>query len=171
MQIFALLSTPEEFFDLSASDDTSQLSALRKCATRWNEHLQSGRFQLSVPLDTPLGAAAGAKADFWCTAAPFDQLVGTELLEDLKRAELVIFKGDLNYRKLTADLQWSTTTSFDESLGELNGHLNLLSLRTCKADVCVGLAEGKAEELDRKAQRWRVSGEYAVISFSKRTKQ
>jgi hypothetical protein len=30
--------------------------------------------------------------------------------------------------------------------------------RTCKADVVVGLPEGKAEELDAKDSKWRVSG-------------
>jgi DNA gyrase inhibitor GyrI len=40
-----------------------------------------------------------------------------------------------------------------------------LSLRTCKADVCVGLEEGKEQELDAKDKTWRISGKYAVVSF------
>ena len=43
---------------------------------------------------------------FWTAAGSFWRLPATEpaLFEDLKESELVVFKGDLNYRKLTADV-------------------------------------------------------------------
>lgn len=43
---------------------------------------------------------------FWTHPGSFWRLphTDTELYEDLKTSELVIFKGDLNYRKLTADV-------------------------------------------------------------------
>lgn len=71
---------------------------------------------------------------------------------------MFLLRGDLNYRKLTSDGCWPTTTAFVDTLGPLAGTLNLLSLRTCKADVCVGLSEGKSEELDVSDPSWRVSG-------------
>lgn len=44
--------------------------------------------------------------NFWTAAGSYWRLPKTEpeLYEDLKESELVIFKGDLNYRKLTADV-------------------------------------------------------------------
>jgi hypothetical protein len=44
--------------------------------------------------------------DFWTAGGSYWRLPKTEpeLYEDLKESELVIFKGDLNYRKLTADV-------------------------------------------------------------------
>jgi hypothetical protein len=45
--------------------------------------------------------------DFWTAGGSYWRLpkVEPQLYEDLKESELVIFKGDLNYRKLTADVR------------------------------------------------------------------
>ncbi|KAI5959370.1 HRT2 [Candida pseudojiufengensis] len=98
-----------------------------------------------------------------------------ELYNDLKNSNLVIFKGDLNYRKLTGDLQWPKTTTFKESIQQLaETDLPILSLRTCKADVVVGLPEGlneqlikTYEELGNEGKFWSSSGKWAVISYNK----
>ena len=89
-----------------------------------------------------------------------------EVLEELRKSGLVIFKGDLNYRKLTQDAAWSPTTPFEESLGALAGELDLLALRTCKSDVCVGLREGQAEERPsrRRLAQQRPLGQYVRTS-------
>jgi hypothetical protein len=46
--------------------------------------------------------------DFWTAGGSYWRLpkAEPELYDDLKESELVIFKGDLNYRKLTADVSW-----------------------------------------------------------------
>jgi hypothetical protein len=52
--------------------------------------------------------------------------------------------------------------------------VNILSLRTCKADVVVGLKPGLDEKLrateggggDSGARKWAWSGKWAVVSFS-----
>lgn len=48
--------------------------------------------------------------DFWTAGGSYWRLPQseTQLFEDLKSSELVIFKGDLNYRKLTADVSPKT---------------------------------------------------------------
>lgn len=68
-----------------------------------------------------------------------------------------------------SDAKWPSTTPFIEALGPLAGAISILTLRTLKADVCVGLAPGTAERLDAEDPSWRVSGKYAVIGFSGRT--
>ncbi|KAF4981876.1 hypothetical protein FZEAL_2396 [Fusarium zealandicum] len=111
---------------------------------------------------------------YWTAGGSFWRLPSEnpELHEELKPAELIIFKGDLNYRKLTGDAWWPATTPFTEAIGPMgpSSGLNVLSLRTCKADVVVGLPEGKDEELrmteggggDSGSRRWAWHGKWAV---------
>lgn len=98
-----------------------------------------------------------------------------KLYQDLQKSDLVIFKGDLNYRKLTGDLMWDRTTPFPKAIQSLaTSGLPVLSLRTCKADVVVGLPKGVDEQLietykamgNEIGEFWASSGKWAVISFN-----
>ncbi|KAI9837499.1 MAG: hypothetical protein M1819_007148 [Sarea resinae] len=114
---------------------------------------------------------------FWTEAGSYWRLPKTapRLYEELKESELVIFKGDLNYRKLTGDAEWDPTTPFTTAIGPLGpgSGIRTLALRTCKADTVVGLREGEDERLrreeggggDSRARKWAWSGKWAVVSF------
>lgn len=115
---------------------------------------------------------------FWTNAGSYWRLpsVAPDLYSSLRESELVIFKGDLNYRKLTADVTWDPTTPFSHSVGPLGAAgtgLKVLALRTCKADVVVGLSKGEDERLRAKeggggesgARKWAWSGKWAVVQF------
>ncbi|GAA6008339.1 hypothetical protein JCM11491_004440 [Sporobolomyces phaffii] len=169
-----LLSTLADraFFPDLATRDFDQLAAL---VERWRSYVASGKFKLSVPPSLKMGDDANGDdqvrlAEFWTSPSPFSDLpvVAPELLQELQRSKLVIFKGDLNYRKLVSDAWWDPASSFHDALGPLRGEISLLSLRTLKADTVVGLPQGKAEQLDATDPDWRVSGKYAVVSFSPR---
>ncbi|EIW68535.1 hypothetical protein TREMEDRAFT_44401 [Tremella mesenterica DSM 1558] len=158
----------ESFFSTASPPPTpTELESLAVLATRWKGHLASGAFKLSVPLDTPLGGDTPT-GGFWTTQYAYQDmpLVAPKLVEELGKSGLVIFKGDLNYRKLIGDAAWPPTTPFDTALGPLAGTMNLVSLRTNKADTICGLDEGVAEKVEAQDKDWRVSGKYAVISFS-----
>lgn len=88
-----------------------------------------------------------------------------DLWRSLSESSLVIIKGDLNYRKLTGDVKWPVSTPFATTLGPLAGSFPLLSLRTNKSDVVVGVPQDVADRLDEKDKRWRVNGKYALVSF------
>ena len=78
----------------------------------------------------------------------------------------ILYAGDLNYRKLVGDREWPCeTTSFDEALCNFNP-APLLTLRTLKSDVCVGLKPGTVKRLDDADKDWMVNGKYAVVQFS-----
>ncbi|MCJ1478699.1 hypothetical protein MMC13_007380 [Lambiella insularis] len=114
---------------------------------------------------------------FWTQAGSYWRLPKLEprLFEDLKESELVVFKGDLNYRKLTGDDMWDPTTPFSEAIGSMGigSGIRTLALRTCKADVVVGLPAHEDERLrageggggDSGARKWAWSGKWAVIQF------
>lgn len=43
-------------------------------------------------------------------------------------------------------------------IGSLAGAFSILSLRTSKADVVVGVDQAKADALDASGEKWRVNG-------------
>ncbi|KAL8816288.1 MAG: hypothetical protein Q9223_004672 [Gallowayella weberi] len=114
---------------------------------------------------------------FWTGAGSYWRLPQSApaLYEDIKGSELVIFKGDLNYRKLAGDAMWPTTVSFRTAIGPLGpgSGIRTLALRTCKADTVVGLPEGEDERLkgmeggggDSGARKWAWSGKWAVVQY------
>ena len=53
----------------------------------------------------------------------------------------------------------------DTPKGPLAGSFPLLSLRTNKADVVVGIEQSVADKLDERGEKWRVNGRYALVSF------
>ncbi|RWS25561.1 protein-glutamate O-methyltransferase-like isoform X1 [Leptotrombidium deliense] len=103
--------------------------------------------------------------DYWTLPNDYSdmQRVDAKLYSKLEEADLIIFKGDLNYRKLTGDLMWDHRTPF---ITALRGFLPspLCSLRTIKADVVVGL-ESESVYCDLPSN-WRTTGQYALVQFA-----
>ncbi|XP_069677496.1 damage-control phosphatase ARMT1-like [Periplaneta americana] len=132
------------------SDKSSSLAEL---ATRWEEYLHSGRWIVEVE-------------DFWTLPHVYHEMkdVDPNLYTKLSEAALVIFKGDLNYRKLLGETNWLPAESFATALQGFHP-APLVTLRTVKADLICGLKPGLAECLSEKLPDWMVSGKYAVIQF------
>lgn len=110
---------------------------------------------------------------FWTTQHPYARLATTapSLHAQLSATSLVIFKGDLNYRKLVFDGLWPPDTAFATAIGPSlrDGDMRILALRTCKADTCVGLARERVEELEAEEEEgrreWTREGRFGVVSF------
>lgn len=183
--------------DVVPADLAALLSALHDPRALFDAASEDERRNDVVPAPLSDGAAAdlaalfaqwsGFHADgrlrlradrFWTAAGSYWRLpaCAPRLYDDLRASELVVFKGDLNYRKLVGDARWAATTPFVQAIGPLGAGsgVNVLALRTCKADVVVGLEEGRDEELraleggggESGARRWAWSGKWAVVSFS-----
>lgn len=126
-------------------------NSMRSLAKHWQRRFKDGTFQYDAHL-------------FWTT--PFDYAaMATEcpdLYNHLLNSDLLVFKGDLNHRKLVGDLAWPPTATFKRALRGFHP-IPLVSLRVCKADVVVGLSAVQAERLAAKQPNWMVIGKYAVI--------
>ncbi|AET39601.1 putative methyltransferase Ecym_4568 [Eremothecium cymbalariae DBVPG len=151
------------FFSCDSGKDTAARSALDFVSERISSAFSKGQL---VVKEHPFWTEPG---DFW------ELVPGHPVFEDLKDSDLVIFKGDFNYRKLTGDLRWPRSTPYRKAIGPLAQHgLRSLSLRTAKSDVIVGLAEGVDEKLcaeweakgNEHGSWWASSGKWAVICYS-----
>jgi hypothetical protein len=80
---------------------------------------------------------------------------------ELGTFDLVLLKGDANYRRLCSDARWPAETPFAEVVGYFPSPL--CALRTLKAEVIVGLAPGVAEQLQAVDPSWQVNGRRGVI--------
>ncbi|ENN70928.1 hypothetical protein YQE_12330, partial [Dendroctonus ponderosae] len=103
---------------------------------------------------------------FW--TYPYEYKFMKELAPDLysilSDSACVIFKGDLNYRKLFGEKNWDPTTPPLEALQGFQPS-RLLTLRTIKADIVVGLQPGVAERCEKEDSKWMENGDYGVIHF------
>ncbi|KAI6113627.1 DUF89 domain-containing protein [Pisolithus croceorrhizus] len=155
------LSLPT-FFNATAETTPESAHHLKEMVERWRRYLEQGIFRLSTTVED-----GHKKTQFWTGPWPYWYMEdkANSLWRLLTESGLVIFKGDLNYRKLAGDVKWPVTTPFATALGPLAGSFPLLSLRTNKADVVVGISQGVADELDEKDKGWRVNGKYALVSF------
>jgi len=84
-----------------------------------------------------------------------------ELLVELAGMGLVIFKGDVNYRRLLGDAHWTSTASLADAVSYFPAPL--VALRTLKGEIIAGLAPGQAEQLAADDPAWLVNGRRGVI--------
>lgn len=158
--VLHLKSYPTFVSDATMRDTLSALDALgmadapalRQLARRLANALSEGQLVLS---DHP----------FWVMGFFFHDLPA-DLRALLARAELVVCKGDANYRRLVGDCRWRPTARFDAAVAHFPAPL--VALRTLKAEVIVGLRAGQAERLDALDPLWRVNGTRGVIQFAPR---
>ncbi|KAI8476467.1 MAG: hypothetical protein J3K34DRAFT_455780 [Monoraphidium minutum] len=131
-----------------------QWGPVQRLAKRWRGHLAAGRW---VYRDHA----------FWTTPFPFwwMEQVSPDLYSDLFASKLLIFKGDLNYRKLAYDCRWPLDAPFAAALGPFRP-APLVTLRTLKADVMAGLVPGQGAALDAVDPDWQVNGKFGVVQHA-----
>lgn len=138
------------------SDD--EVASLKKMGERWKSYEKEGRWVYE-------------SHPFWITGYTFWELKNEapDLFLHLADSDLVLFKGDLNHRKLTYDCHAPPNTPFDIAIGPLASEAGappVCSLRTIKSDVVVGIPEEVAGRLDKEEPGWKISGKYAVVLLS-----
>jgi uncharacterized protein with ATP-grasp and redox domains len=122
---------------------------LRSLSRRLASKVASGRIRLD---DDP----------FWASALMFRDLP-EHMERALTQAELVILKGDVNYRRLLDDRHWPFTTP----IGECAGYFptTFLALRTLKGEILAGLAPGQSDAYASEDPCWLTNGRRGVVQL------
>ncbi len=97
---------------------------------------------------------------FWNSSLFFRDLPDA-LRSELARAQLVIIKGDANYRRLLDDSRWPAATPLSDIVTFFPAPF--VCLRTMKSDPVAGLAPEQAEALNAEDPQWRVNGKRGLI--------
>ena len=107
---------------------------------------------------------------FWTSPHHFWRIseIAPDLFTELKKSRILIFKGDLNGRKMFADLKWKPTDKLQTAVGPLAklfapSKTALCLARTLKCEVAFGIDETKYQEIQSKSPDWSYSGKYGEI--------
>jgi hypothetical protein len=85
------------------------------------------------------------------------------LKEEVGKSNILVVKGDSNYRRLLGDLHWNFTTKFAEIVSYLPAPM--VALRTLKSEVAAGLKAEVLEELTIADPKWLTNGQWGVIQL------
>jgi uncharacterized protein with ATP-grasp and redox domains len=83
-----------------------------------------------------------------------------DLVDQLASFDVVVVKGDANYRRLVGDAPWPHATPIDDAA---DFPAPFLALRTLKAEVAVGVPDDVASRARRLDADWLVSGRFGVV--------
>jgi hypothetical protein len=99
---------------------------------------------------------------FWTSPLPFWQ-IHESLKYELAKSNLIIVKGDANYRRLLGDLHWDFTTNFADIV--TYSPAPMLTLRTLKSELVVGLKSEVLKKLAILDSQWLTNGKWGVIQL------
>ena len=100
---------------------------------------------------------------FWTSYLMYRDFPPT-LCDTLARSDLVILKGDVNYRRLLDDRHWPHTTPLEEIAAYFPAPF--LVLRTLKGEIQVGLEPGQAEALASEDAGWLINGQRGLVQYN-----
>ena len=99
---------------------------------------------------------------FWTSPHTMWQMP-QDLRNELAISQLIISKGDANYRRALGDAHWPFTTPFNEIVSYFPAPIVLL--RTCKSNVIAGLQSNQQNTLDMQDSKWLYNGKWGVLQF------
>jgi uncharacterized protein with ATP-grasp and redox domains len=99
---------------------------------------------------------------FWNSALHFTAFP-PDLKNELAGFDLLILKGDANYRRTLEDRMWDPSLSMDELAAYFPAPF--ISLRTMKSEIVVDLPDGEAERLSRVDRDWMINGKRGLVRF------
>ncbi|KAF2900418.1 hypothetical protein ILUMI_05766 [Ignelater luminosus] len=135
---------------LRKSDDDN----LRELGARWTDYVKNKVWTV-------------VEDDFFTYPVDYSYMaeVRPKLYKQLSEAKFIIFKGDLNYRKLFGEKNWDPTTPCNVALQGF-GPSKLCTLRTVKCHVICGLNGSVANRMERAEPNWMETGNYGLIQYT-----
>ena len=163
--VFHLKPYPFFVSDATKEDFGFMMNAIMRhdgteCAAQCNNYIHEGKIEIEDDM-------------FWAAPYCFKKMPEeSKLREQLCNSDLIIVKGDLNYRRLVEDRDWPYTDSFLERTKGVFGDVPIFAPRVIKSDVLVGVSEAAyhtAKSSDSHGapadQRFKGSGKWAVVHF------
>lgn len=166
--VFHLKPYPFFVSDATKEDFGFMMNAIMQyggteCDTRCNEYILNGNIEIE-------------DNKFWATPLCFKDMPKNKLYEELYKqlcgSDLIIVKGDLNYRRLVEDRDWNYTVSFAKRTQTVFGRAPIFAPRVIKSDVLIGISEAAyetARSSDKHGasadQRFKGNGKWAVVHF------
>jgi len=124
-------------------------SDVRALGERLHAYVRHGRFHVQTH-------------PFWTSPLPLWEMPD-DVRALLAEADVVLVKGDANYRRALGDAHWPWTTPLADIVSYCP--VPLVFVRTCKAEVIAGLSSAQVHELHRRDPAWLTNGEWGVIQF------
>lgn len=144
----AMIKDVRTTLDFFKADDDSQVNSL---GTRLADYWERDRLQV--------------RENFFWTSSLAGWKMPLPLEKELSQSNLVISKGDANYRRLLGDLDWPYTTPFADILSYFPAPI--VALRTVKAEIACGMQPGQAERVATQNPDWMINGRWGVVQFMK----
>jgi len=119
-------------------------------AARLQTSLASGQFQIKPHV-------------FWTSPLPMWEMP-EDLRKELSQSDMLLSKGDANYRRLLGDRHWPTHQPFADVMQYMP--VAVLSLRTLKSEIVVGLPD---ERIPHHDPDWMTDGQWGLIQFARPT--
>ncbi len=88
------------------------------------------------------------------------------LSDELSNYDLIIHKGDVNYRRLLSDRHWPYTTSIREIIKYFPA--SILILRTLKSEIIVNLKNIQVKKVEAEDPEWFINGKRGIIQYIKK---
>ncbi|XWK89115.1 MAG: damage-control phosphatase ARMT1 family protein [Phormidium sp.] len=99
---------------------------------------------------------------FWTSPLAFWEMPES-LYQELSNSNLIIVKGDANYRRTIGDRHWEYTTPYQSITSYFPAPF--VALRTLKSELATGLSTEQLEQLPQRDTQWLTNGQWGVIQF------
>jgi uncharacterized protein with ATP-grasp and redox domains len=97
---------------------------------------------------------------FWNGPLHYPELP-KELRRELSRSDMVLLKGDINYRRMVSDRRWDVSADLEEIAAHFPSSFALL--RTMKSEAVVDIDVETAALLQQQDPEWKYNGDRGII--------